>query len=197
MAARSAAVVVVSPVADELPVSPTPRRVPRPGAIAIPAAFGVMFVAAVACALVWVVLSLPPRPGRKNTTQNPFCCPEEAAQLFAVIDKEHSPCKDFFAHVCKNAIKEGVVKEDVTKDILPLCRELTAGVAPVRSASCCHDCHEPAHRTGSSGGVALPVIHQPSGSRLLDALECALKPVSQNGEEACDLHHNLVYENEA
>ncbi|KAK8784474.1 hypothetical protein V5799_009163 [Amblyomma americanum] len=118
MAARSAAVVVVSPAADELPVSPTPRRVPQPGAIAIPAAFGLIFVAAVACALVWVVLSLPPRPGRKNTTQNPFCCPEEAAQLFAVIDKEHSPCKDFFAHVCKNAIKEGVVKEDVTKDIL-------------------------------------------------------------------------------
>ncbi|XP_077488066.1 uncharacterized protein LOC144098952 [Amblyomma americanum] len=135
-----------------------------------------MFVAAVACALVWVVLSLPPRPGRKNTTQNTFCCPEEAAQLFAVIDREHSPCKDFFAHVCKNAIKEGVVKEDVTKDILPLCRELAAGVAPVRSASCCHDCHEPAHRTGSSGGVALPVIHQPSGSRLVRT-EDSLEPV--------------------
>ncbi|KAK8757541.1 hypothetical protein V5799_004827 [Amblyomma americanum] len=69
------------------------------------------------CVLLWMLLT--PQSGmHRVNTDAPFCCPEEAAQLFAVISRSVSPCRDFFAYVCYNAIKQGFIQEGVTRDML-------------------------------------------------------------------------------
>ncbi|KAK8788003.1 hypothetical protein V5799_022223 [Amblyomma americanum] len=73
---------------------------------------------AATCLIVWLLVTQQAWEHRVNTTDAPFCCPDEAAQLFAVISRSVPPCSDFFAYVCYNAIKDGFIQEGVSLDIL-------------------------------------------------------------------------------
>ncbi|XP_072140727.1 uncharacterized protein [Dermacentor andersoni] len=50
--------------------------------------------------------------------ETPFCCPREAAELFAVIDNQAAPCEDFFAYVCSNAVDRDIRQRNAAHDIL-------------------------------------------------------------------------------
>ncbi|XP_054933951.2 uncharacterized protein [Dermacentor andersoni] len=58
---------------------------------------------------------------RRNDTvlrETPFCCPKQAAALFAVIDNQADPCEDFYAYVCRNAVEQGFAQKHAAHDIL-------------------------------------------------------------------------------
>ncbi|XP_075550749.1 uncharacterized protein LOC142584520 [Dermacentor variabilis] len=89
----------------------------------VPVAVGVVSMAALASvsvtfALIWLASAKDPFFQSNNTTDASFCCPNEAAQLYAVIDDTVSPCKDFFAYVCKRAIQDGVIEAGFAADEL-------------------------------------------------------------------------------
>ncbi|KAH7934012.1 hypothetical protein HPB49_020315 [Dermacentor silvarum] len=110
---------VQSPPAVPDPPAPTPRnnRVKATGAVVgISCA---LFIFVTLFALIWLSVGLAAVP--RNTTvlrEIPFCCPREAAVLFAVIDNQAEPCEDFFAHVCRNAIERGSALEHAARSIL-------------------------------------------------------------------------------
>ncbi|XP_077492197.1 uncharacterized protein LOC144103318 [Amblyomma americanum] len=80
-------------------------------------ACGVSLVAATA-ALVWLTGNWAAKRDNASHTETPFCCPKEAARLFAVIDSSQEPCTDFFAYICKNAIEHDFVQHDVVSDMV-------------------------------------------------------------------------------
>ncbi|KAH7934042.1 hypothetical protein HPB49_020776 [Dermacentor silvarum] len=70
-------------------------------------------------ALIWFSVRLVAK--RRNDTglwDTPFCCPREAAKLFAVIDHQAAPCEDFFAYVCRNANDQEFTLQNEAYDIL-------------------------------------------------------------------------------
>ncbi|KAH7934009.1 hypothetical protein HPB49_020312 [Dermacentor silvarum] len=102
-----------------VPPTPTPRRNHLKASGAVVGLCCSVFIFVAACALVLVSVQLAAM--RRNGTahrERPFCCPREAAKLFAVIDNKAAPCEDFFAYVCRNAIDQGFARERAAHDIL-------------------------------------------------------------------------------
>ncbi|KAH7934010.1 hypothetical protein HPB49_020313 [Dermacentor silvarum] len=98
-------------------LAPRNKRERRPGAVVgISCALS---ISVAVFALIWLSVRLVPM--RRNDTglwDTPFCCPREAAKLFAVIDHRAPPCEDFFAYVCRNAIDQKFTLENEANDIL-------------------------------------------------------------------------------
>ncbi|XP_075529999.1 uncharacterized protein LOC142563325 [Dermacentor variabilis] len=86
------------------------------------AAFGVSCALSISVAtfvIIWLSARLAVM--RRNDTvlrETPFCCPREAAELFAVIDNQVAPCEDFFAYVCRNAIDRYLTQGNAAHNIL-------------------------------------------------------------------------------
>ncbi|XP_075530002.1 uncharacterized protein LOC142563327 [Dermacentor variabilis] len=102
-----------------VPPTPLPRRnrIEASGAVVGFSCSLLIFVAA--CALV--LLSVQLAAMRRNDTvlrETPFCCPKQAATLFAVIDNQAEPCEDFYAYVCRNAVEQGFAQKHAAHDIL-------------------------------------------------------------------------------
>ncbi|XP_049511804.1 uncharacterized protein LOC125940135 [Dermacentor silvarum] len=129
-----------------VPPTPTPRRnrVKASGAVVGLSCSVFIFVAT--CAVV--LLSVQLAAMRRNDTahrETPFCCPREAAKLFAVIDNKAAPCEDFFAYVCRNAIDQGIAREQAAHDILGMCEEVGGATRiPHQGRPICDD-HGPPH----------------------------------------------------
>ncbi|KAK8780991.1 hypothetical protein V5799_017666 [Amblyomma americanum] len=64
----------------------------------------------VAVALTVSVYLINRRRKDNDETKGAFCCPAQAAQLFAYVNTSFKPCKNLFAHVCSNAIRYGTSK---------------------------------------------------------------------------------------
>ncbi|KAH7937555.1 hypothetical protein HPB49_013007 [Dermacentor silvarum] len=79
---------------------------------------GALVSISVAFALIWLASAKHSFLRSKNTTDESFCCPNEAAQLYAAIDDAVSPCRDFFAYVCRRAIQEGAIVSGFALDAL-------------------------------------------------------------------------------
>ncbi|KAK8776083.1 hypothetical protein V5799_030571 [Amblyomma americanum] len=78
-----------------------------------------VFVATAIGALVWFAVHWTAEQQHDTSgTEKPFCCSSEAAKLFAVIDTQEGPCRDFFAYICKHALDDGFVHDDVANDML-------------------------------------------------------------------------------
>ncbi|XP_065293907.1 uncharacterized protein [Dermacentor albipictus] len=106
-----------SPAAPASPAYTLPARGRVPVAVSVvsTAALALVFVI---FALIWLVSANFSFVRSKNTTDASFCCPNEAAQLHAVIDDTVPPCKDFFAYVCRRAIQDGVIEGGFAVDTL-------------------------------------------------------------------------------
>nr|XP_054918326.1 uncharacterized protein LOC129380660 [Dermacentor andersoni] len=102
-------------------ISPTPAPRSKRTLIA-GATFGVSCALSISVAIFFIIwLSVRLTAMRRNDTvlrETPFCCPREAAELFAVIDNQAAPCEDFFAYVCRNAVDRVLTQRNVEHDIL-------------------------------------------------------------------------------
>ncbi|XP_065300535.1 uncharacterized protein [Dermacentor albipictus] len=109
------------PAAGSGAISPAPAPQSKRTRTAI-AAGGVscaLSLSVAAFVIIWLSARLTAM--RRNDTvlrETPFCCPREAAELFAVIDNQAAPCEDFFAYVCKNAVGQYVTQRNVEHDVL-------------------------------------------------------------------------------
>ncbi|KAH7932846.1 hypothetical protein HPB49_003773 [Dermacentor silvarum] len=114
--AQSEGAPVVSAAVSPTHTAPKKQVTPRGAVVGISCA---LFASVGVFALIWLSVRLV--AFRRNDTvlrETPFCCPKEAAALFAVIDHKAAPCVDFFAHVCRNAIEQGFTQENAGDDIL-------------------------------------------------------------------------------
>ncbi|XP_075529998.1 uncharacterized protein LOC142563324 [Dermacentor variabilis] len=109
------------PAAGSGAISPTPApRSKRTHLAGV--AFGVSCALSISVAtfvIIWLSVRLAAM--RRNDTvlrETPFCCPREAAELFAVIDNQVAPCEDFFAYVCRNAVDRDLTQGNAAHDIL-------------------------------------------------------------------------------
>ncbi|KAL3194207.1 hypothetical protein MRX96_016339 [Rhipicephalus microplus] len=114
---------VTAPMPTTSPALNVPDREREPVMVAILSAVALVMTV-VAITMIWLTSARLSFPKPKNATEDTFCCPVEAAQLRAVIDVDVSPCRDFFAYVCKRAIQDDAVQVGVAMDTL------------VRTASC-------------------------------------------------------------
>ncbi|KAL1436203.1 hypothetical protein MTO96_010940 [Rhipicephalus appendiculatus] len=81
------------PATTPTPTSPpltVPHREREPIMVAIVSAVTLAMIV-VAIAVIWLTSVRPSFLNPKNTTEDSFCCPDEAAQLRAVIDIDVSP----------------------------------------------------------------------------------------------------------
>ncbi|KAH6923687.1 hypothetical protein HPB50_005149 [Hyalomma asiaticum] len=113
--------VVRSPPAVSDTAVPTPNR--RKNVVSLTAVVVGLSCASLAFVVAFALIWFSVHPGAirrhdNGTHETPFCCPKEAAKLFAVIDHQAVPCKDFFAYVCKNAIEQGFVQDNSVHGIL-------------------------------------------------------------------------------
>ncbi|XP_072144680.1 uncharacterized protein [Dermacentor andersoni] len=107
----------------------------------VPVAMGVVSMAVLASvsvtfALIWLASAKDPFFQSNNATDASFCCPNEAAQLYALMDDSVSPCKDFFAYVCKRAIQDGVIETGFAADALDtIAADIIKGTGNITSAA--------------------------------------------------------------
>ncbi|KAH7948254.1 hypothetical protein HPB52_019891 [Rhipicephalus sanguineus] len=94
-----------------------PNRERQPVVVAVLSAVALVMIV-VAFAVIWLTSPRPSFLNPKNTSDDSFCCPNEAAQLRDVIDADVSPCRDFFAYVCKRAIQDSAIQVGVAVDTL-------------------------------------------------------------------------------
>ncbi|XP_065293853.1 uncharacterized protein [Dermacentor albipictus] len=118
------------------PAAPASAAYTFPACEQVPVAVGVVSMAAlgsvsVTFALIWLASAKD-----NNTADASFCCPNEAAQLYAIIDDTVLPCKDFYAYVCKRAIQDGVIQAGFAADTLDrIAAEIITGTGNITSAA--------------------------------------------------------------
>ncbi|KAL3193398.1 hypothetical protein MRX96_017625 [Rhipicephalus microplus] len=102
------------------PPANTPRKINVRATLALVGVSFALLVFVAAFALVWLSVQSGAMQRRNGTAPRtaPFCCPVEAAKLFAVIDKNAAPCEDFFAYVCKNALSQGDIQRNAAQELL-------------------------------------------------------------------------------
>ncbi|XP_075529997.1 uncharacterized protein LOC142563323 [Dermacentor variabilis] len=77
-------------------------------------------ISAATFVIIWLSVRLGDDTDGDDTVlpETAFCCPGEAAKLFAVFDNQVAPCKDFFAYVCRNATDKDLTQQNAPQDIL-------------------------------------------------------------------------------
>ncbi|KAH7938758.1 hypothetical protein HPB52_000293 [Rhipicephalus sanguineus] len=111
---------ILSPPGLALPPTPTPRKINVGTTATLVGISCTLLTVVVAFALVWISVQQGAIRRRNDTVsrETPFCCPAEAAKLFAVIDKQGVPCENFFEYVCRNALNQGYIQQNVAHEIL-------------------------------------------------------------------------------
>ncbi|KAL1442963.1 hypothetical protein MTO96_030495 [Rhipicephalus appendiculatus] len=102
------------------PPAPTPRKINVGATGAIVGISCTLLAFAAVFVLVWFSVQQGAMRRRNGTVprEATFCCPAEAAKLFAVIDTNAEPCEDFFAYVCRNALSQGYIQQNAAHEIL-------------------------------------------------------------------------------
>ncbi|KAH9372638.1 hypothetical protein HPB48_007832 [Haemaphysalis longicornis] len=68
----------------------------------ISAVCAIVFVIALLAAIVGFGVYISEQRTHGEVTGTPFCCPEEAEEMYRYLNDSVDPCKDFFAYVCTN-----------------------------------------------------------------------------------------------
>ncbi|KAH9372637.1 hypothetical protein HPB48_007833 [Haemaphysalis longicornis] len=65
-------------------------------------ACAMVFVTALFAAIVGFGVYISKQRSNRDFTSTPFCCHEEAEEMYRYVNERVDPCKDFFAYVCTN-----------------------------------------------------------------------------------------------